>query len=123
MEDALRSKQDLVHRTTTELDAIQKEKANLTLRLQVAEDQRRDLEHKLNSRVIGVEMENARLSENLDGVRDVAELAEEINSRIQRGLSDAGVKVPQHQTPTRSSKLFSIQRLLHNVSDGLLKQF
>ncbi|VDM34783.1 unnamed protein product [Hydatigera taeniaeformis] len=83
LEDILRNKQEVLQRVTAERDAMRKAKCTLALRLQVAEDQLRDVEHKLNSRVLGVEMEKARLSETLEGVRTVTETAEEVIARIQ----------------------------------------
>lgn len=115
LEEALRSKQEILQQVIAERDALCKSKCTLTLRLQVAEDQLRDVEHKLNSRVLGVEMEKARLTETLEGVRAVTETAEEISSRIQRTLCDAGVTAPQH-LPSNNSPTLLIQKLINYVS-------
>ncbi|VDK37679.1 unnamed protein product [Taenia asiatica] len=118
LEEALRCKQETLQSVIAERDAIRKAKCTLTLRLQVAEDQLRDVEHKLNSRVLGVEIEKARLTEILEGVRDVTETAEEISSRIQRTLCDAGVTVPQH-LPSNNSPTLLIQKLIDYQSAHL----
>nr|CDS23147.1 hypothetical protein EgrG_001091100 [Echinococcus granulosus] len=111
LEEALRGKQEMLQRIIAERDATCKEKSTLTLRLQVAEDQLRDVEHKLNSRVLGVEMEKACLTKTLEGVRAVAETADEISSQIQRTLCDAGVTMPQH-LPSSNSPTSLIQKLI-----------
>ncbi|KAL5108472.1 hypothetical protein TcWFU_001362 [Taenia crassiceps] len=120
LEEALRNKQEILQRVITECDAMRKAKCTLTLRLQVAEDRLRDVEHKLNSRVLGVEMEKARLTEALEGVRAVAETAEEISSRIQRTLCDIGVTVPQH-LPSNNSPTLLIQRLIDYANQLLIE--
>ncbi|KAL5967250.1 hypothetical protein TSMEX_005017 [Taenia solium] len=121
LEEALRCKQETLQSVIAERDAIRKAKCTLTLRLQVTEDQLRDVEHKLNSRVLGVEMEKARLTEILEGVRAVTETAEEISSRIQRTLCDAGVTVPQH-LPSNNSPTLLIQKLI-DYTNQLLVEF
>lgn len=86
----------------------------MTLRLQVAEDQLRDLDHKLNSRVLGIEVEKARLVELVEEVRVISERAEDINSRIQRTLSDADLTTP-HYVTSNNSPVAAINGLLTYV--------
>ena len=69
----------------------------------------------MSSRVIGIELENSRLSESLDGIRGVVEVAEDVNSRIQRVLGNTGARVGSQRMPLKNSPMVVIQRLLHNV--------
>ncbi|KAM7536093.1 hypothetical protein Aperf_G00000100409 [Anoplocephala perfoliata] len=121
LEDALRNKQEVLNRVTADRDSVQKDKFTLTLRLQVVEDQLREVEHRLNSRVLGVEVEKARLMELVEEVRAISERAEDINSRIQRTLSDADLFVP-HCAASNNSPVSAINCLLTYASQ-LLKEF
>uniref|UniRef100_A0A5K3EZT4 RING-type domain-containing protein n=1 Tax=Mesocestoides corti TaxID=53468 RepID=A0A5K3EZT4_MESCO len=103
LEDTLKTNQSLFRRAVSERDSMQKAKAMLSFRLQVAQDQIRELEHKLNSSASCSESQMARLNRTLEGVAEVAVAARHASARIRSTLKQAGTSV-KIATPSKAAK-------------------
>ncbi|VDD81690.1 unnamed protein product [Mesocestoides corti] len=127
LEDTLKTNQSLFRRAVSERDSMQKAKAMLSFRLQVAQDQIRELEHKLNSSASCSESQMARLNRTLEGVAEVAVAARHASARIRSTLKQAGTSV-KIATPSKAAKqsfetsvVSSIRQLTDDVNKKRLK--